>query len=122
MIFEIENYQSLRNAVDELCRFLSEMEVPVEKVFDSKLAAYELLGNVLKHSGGSAKLHGKVEEGFVQLKIFTKRGFIPPKQGECPCSEVYSEHGRGLFLVDSVCAERTALDDGSIVIKIKIEK
>lgn len=120
MIFEIENYHTLKRAVEELCDFLFENDVPVDRVFDSKLAAYELLGNVLKHSGGSAKLQGGITEEFVELKILAEKTFCPPSKGEC--SDVYSEHGRGLFLVDSVCAERVFHDDGSIVIKIKINK
>lgn len=120
MIFEIKSYQTLKRAVEELCDFLSEKNVPVEQVFDSKLAAYELLGNVLKHSGGSAKLHGGITEEFVELKILAEKAFCPPDKAKC--SDVYSEHGRGLFLVDSVCAERVFHEDGSIVIKIKIHK
>ena len=118
MIFEIENYQTLKRAVEELCDFLFENDVPVDRVFDSKLALYELLGNVLKHSGGSAKLQSGLANGFVELKILAERAFNPPDTIEC--SDVYSEHGRGLFLVDSVCAERISHEDGSIVIKIKI--
>ena len=120
MIFEIKNYHTLKSAVEELCNFLFDNDVPVDKVFDSKLAMYELLGNVLKHSGGSAKLQGGLSDGFVELKILAEHAFCPPEQGIC--SDVYSEHGRGLFLVDSVCAERICHDDGSIVIKIKIHK
>ena len=30
MIFEIESYQTLKRAVEELCDFLSEKNVPVE--------------------------------------------------------------------------------------------
>ncbi len=120
MLFEIEGYPSLRRAVDELCDFLATQEVPLEQVFDSKLAAYELLGNVLKHSGGKAQLHGGVREGFIELKILAEKAFAPPTSSEC--SDVYSEHGRGLFLVDSVCAERLISEDGGIVIKIKIER
>ena len=119
MIFEIENYQTLKRAVEELCDFLFDNDVPVDKVFDSKLAMYELLGNVLKHSGGSAKLQGDLSDGFVELKILSERIFCPPEQGTC--SDVYSEHGRGLFLVDSVCVERTASEDGTITVRIKVE-
>ena len=75
MIFEIENYHTLKSAVEELCNFLFENDVPVDRVFDSKLAAYELLGNVLKHSGGSAKLQGGITEEFVELKILAEKAF-----------------------------------------------
>ena len=123
MIFEIENYQSLRRAVEELCDFLSIEKVPSDSIFDSKLAVYELLGNVLLHSGGSAKLHGGISNGYVELKIFAKNRFCPPPKGAITeCVDKYSEHGRGLFLVDSVCEERFMTDDGGIFIKIKIKR
>ena len=50
MVFEIENYLALRKAMDEFCNFLLAEQVEKERVFDSKLAVYELIGNVLKHS------------------------------------------------------------------------
>lgn len=118
MIFEIENYESLRRAVDRLCAFLSEENVPEERIFDSKLVAYELLGNVLKHATGGAKFCGEIYGEYVQLKIHGSQGFCPPRRGNC--ADVYAENGRGLFLVDSVCAERICTDDGGIVVRIKI--
>ena len=122
MIFEIENYQTLRRAVDELCAFLSDEKVSPERIFDSRLAVYELLGNVLKHSGGSAKLHGGIADGYVELKIIAERTFCPPPKKETVlCADKYSEHGRGVFLVDSVCEERFMTEDGGIFIKIKVK-
>lgn len=122
MIFEIENYQTLRRAVDELCAFLSQEQVPAGSIFDSKLAVYELLGNVLQHSGGSAKLHSGIANGYVELKILAERSFCPPPKKETQvCVDTYSEHGRGLYLVDSVCEERFMTDDGGVFIKIKIK-
>lgn len=123
MIFEIENYQALRRAVEELCAFLSDENVPTDSIFDSKLAVYELLGNVLQHSGGSAKLHGGIADGYVELKVLAEEKFCPPPKGAMTeCADSYSEHGRGLFLVDSVCEERFMTDDGGIFIKIKIKR
>lgn len=122
MIFEIENYQTLRRAVEELCAFLSEEKVSAGSIFDSKLAVYELLGNVLQHSGGSAKLHSGIADGYVELKILAEKAFCPPPRTETRiCADTYSEHGRGLYLVDSVCEERRMTDDGGIFIKIKIK-
>ena len=48
MVFEIENYETLKNAVDELCEYLALHTVAEERIFDSKLVVYELLGNVLQ--------------------------------------------------------------------------
>lgn len=120
MIYEVINYQTLRRSVDEFCAFLLEVGVPVDKIFDSKLAAYELLGNVLKHSEGGAKFSGGVVGEFVELKITAKKVFCAPEKGEC--SSVHSEHGRGLFLVDKICEERVLTEDGDLLIKIKICK
>ena len=73
MIFEIENYLALRKAMDEFCDFLLAEQVEKERVFDSKLAVYELIGNVLKHSGGSATLHGEIVEERIRLKIVAEK-------------------------------------------------
>ena len=122
MICEIENYQTLRHAIENLCAFLSQEKVPVGSIFDSKLVVYELLGNVLQHSGGSAKLQSEVANGYVELTIWAEKVFFPPPKTELRvCVDTYSEHGRGLFLVDSVCEERFMAEDGALVLKIKMQ-
>lgn len=119
MIFEIENYVGLKSAVEELCDFLALNKVEEERIFDSKLVVYELLGNVLKHSGGSAKLAMELMQEYVEVKVLAEKIFFPPERGTC--AEVFSEHGRGLFLVDSVSQERTFTSDGGILVRIKIK-
>ncbi|MBQ8342649.1 MAG: hypothetical protein IJY21_00940 [Clostridia bacterium] len=119
MIFQIENYVTLKSAVEELCDFLALNQVAEEHIFDSKLVVYELLGNVLKHSGGSAKLAMELLQEYIELKVLAERIFFPPEKGTC--AEVFSEHGRGLFLVDSVSEDRTFTKDGGILVRIKIK-
>ncbi len=120
MIFEVKNYASLQEAVDLLCGFLLKQGVPSDSIFDSKLVAYELLGNVLKHADGKAKLHGRIIDGFVELKIYTETVFVLPKNKPCP--EAMAEHGRGLFLVNAVCEERFFADEDGIRVQIRIKK
>ncbi|MBE5739325.1 MAG: ATP-binding protein [Clostridiales bacterium] len=120
MIFEVKNYASLQEAVDLLCSFLLKEGVPSDSIFDSKLVAYELLGNVLKHADGKAKLHGSIVDGFVELKIYTETAFILPKEKLCP--DTMAEHGRGLFLVNEVCEERFYSDEDGIRVQIRIKK
>lgn len=119
MIFEIENYVALKSAVEEVCDFLAQNKVEEERIFDSKLVVYELLGNVLKHSGGSAKLAMELMQEYVEVKVLAEKIFFPPERGTC--AEVFSEHGRGLFLVDSVSQVRTFTPDGGILVRIKIK-
>lgn len=118
MVFEIVSYESLKRAVDDFCAFLFSKNIPDDRIFDSRLAAFELLGNVLQHSEGGAKFSATVEEEHIELKILGANRYCPPEKGTC--AEVYSEHGRGLYLVDSVCAERIVTDDGGILVRIKI--
>lgn len=119
MKFEIENYSALRKAMDAFCAFLLAEQVDKECVFDCKLAVYELIGNVLKHSDGGATLYGEICEGFVRLKIVATKPFCPPTIAAC--ADVLSEHGRGLFLVDKLCEEQIFTPDGELIITIKIK-
>ena len=116
MVFKIESYNALRASVDEFCGYLALQNVPKGSIFDCKLVLYELLGNVLKHGNGKAELRCLVEGEFVELQISSKGTLALPKHS--PCADVYAEHGRGLFLVESVCFERTVTADG-ILVRIK---
>ena len=118
-IFEIENYGSLNRAVEELCAYLLASAVSPDRVFDSKLVAYELLANVSKHTESSATFSGWIEDGFVRLKIVSRHAFCPAEKGRCP--DVFAENGRGWFLVDSVCQERWLEQDGALIVKIRIQ-
>ncbi|MBQ8658897.1 MAG: ATP-binding protein [Clostridia bacterium] len=118
MFFEVKDSDALQSALSELCSFLAENSIPEDCVFDSKLVLYELVGNILRHSGGVATVHGAISGEFVELKVFSSSPFVPPEKSVC--SEVYAESGRGLFIVDKVCAERSYTPDGAIKVKIKI--
>ena len=117
MVYEVVNFITLKQAVDELCAFLLSENVSPERIFDSKLVAYELLGNVLKHADGNAKLGFRLSEDFVELTIHSAVSFYPEGKGRC--SDVFAENGRGLFLVDRV-AERSLCEDGGMLIRIKL--
>ena len=119
MFIEVENFIALQAAMERLCEFLQNRNVPKDNVFDSKLVVCELIGNVLKHSKGVATLESEVADGLIRIKISSSSMFIPPEKSVC--SDVYAEHGRGLFLVDSVCESRVVTDDGDILVTIKIQ-
>lgn len=118
MFFEVKTKKALAEALSGLCEYLSGYGVSDGSVFDSKLVVSELVGNVLRHSDGVATLSGKVKDGFVELTVRSTVAFCPPEKSRCP--DVFSESGRGLFIVDNVCAERTFSEDGSICVRIKI--
>lgn len=119
MIFEIDGYKAMQDAIARFCLFLTQNNVSDERVFDSRLAASELLGNVLRHSSGKARLHGEIKNGFVELAVFSTAAYTPPQTSRN--ADPYAEHGRGLFLVDSVCFERKTTEDGGILVRIRID-
>ena len=119
MEFEIKDKETMQKSIADFCRFLSDFGLSAENVFDCRLVATELIGNVLRHAHGRASLKGNIEEDFVHLIVFSSAPFIPPQKSTC--SDVYAENGRGLFLVDNVCYERTITPDGGILVKIKIQ-
>ncbi len=119
MLFEMKNYADFKAAIAQLCDFLSAQKISEEQIFDSKLIAHELLGNVLQHSGGSAKLSVELTEGHIHLSVQAERVFRPPTVGNCPNCD--AERGRGLFLVDSVSAARSFTEDGKILVRIQIK-
>jgi anti-sigma regulatory factor (Ser/Thr protein kinase) len=117
MIIEVKNYQSMHAAISDLCNFLKAQEVSEDGVFHSKLVASELLGNVLRHSGGSATIHGVVKNEFVELTVVSTVKYTPPQKSVL--ADVYAENGRGLFLIDAVSVERWITESGDITVKIK---
>ena len=118
MIFEVNNLSSMHETIRALCHYLQEQSVPADLVFDSKLVASELLGNVLRHTNGGAKVKGEIKDGYFHLHIFSDVTYQPPTITKN--ADVYAEHGRGLFLIDSVCVERTVDEQGAIWVKMKI--
>lgn len=118
MFFKIRNYEELQLALEGLSSFLLEQAVAEERIFDSKLVACELIGNVLKHAESVAELRGEIKDGFIELKILSQNAFVFPK--EVLCSGVYAEHGRGLFLVKQICKERIYSETDGIKVLIEL--
>ena len=119
MVFEVVDITVLQTEAERFCRFLTERSVSKESVFNSRLVFNELVGNVLKHARGIATVHSEVKDGFVEVRVYSNKRYIPPKTSSLV--GVMEEHGRGLFLVDSVCEERTFTQDGAIYVKLRIQ-
>lgn len=119
MFYEVKDLETFHKAMQALCEFLTSENVSPDSIFDSRLVASELLGNVLRHANGTAKLHGKVANGFVELKIVSAHAYYPTEKALC--SELYAEHGRGLFLVDSICKELVFKEEDGLRVQIRIK-
>ena len=118
MFFKVNNLKDLQEGMERLCEFLLQSDIPAESIFDSKLVVSELIGNVLKHSDGIASLHTEVKDGLINLKITSTKSYVMPEKSAC--SDVFSEHGRGLFLVDTLSVQRMQTPDGGVLVVIEL--
>ena len=77
---------------------------------------YELTLKDLRR-GASVGFYLQGEAGDLSVRLAQNELIVSCEE----CAEVYSEHGRGFYLVDSVCAERKLTGDGGILVRIKIK-
>lgn len=117
MRFEIKNLAELQNAAQAFCSLLQKHEIPQEKVFDCRLIVNELVGNVLRHSDGTATLTAIIQKSNIEICIRSTKAFFPPETSVCPPAS--AESGRGLFLVDSVSISRVISSDGEIKVIVE---
>ncbi len=118
MEFEIDNYNALHAALDEMCLDFEQERIPDDTVFDCKLVAAELLSNVLQHGGGRAYFRALINGDEIVISVRSERTYRPPEKSEC--AGVTQECGRGLFLVDSVCSRREYNECEGIRVVVKI--
>lgn len=120
LVFKVTNSAMLQAALEELTSFLDEMGIDGERIFDSKLVACELLGNVLRHTDSETELRGEVKDGHIELKITSNSPFKAPKK--IVCSDVFCECGRGLFLVNELCEGQIFSETDGIRVRLRMEK
>ena len=119
MYFEIDSYNALKAALNSLCNGLMQRDVPKETVYDSKLVADELLSNALRHGGGKAFFSVVIENDVISLSVRSLQAYRPPDKSILASLE--AEHGRGLFIVDTLVETRRYSEEGgtSVVIRIR---
>lgn len=117
---EIGSFEQLHIALCELSALLSQAGACEEGVFKSKLIVSELVSNVLQHAEkGSANVSCAVRGERANITVRCTPAFFPPE--ESACADVYSESGRGLFLVRSYSETCSVSKDGVIRIEVKIK-
>lgn len=117
---EIATFVQLKETLQALSDALFAAGACEDGVFKSKLVVSELVGNALRHgAGGRAKLICRIDGALAELSVRSFPTFVPPEK--CGCADVYSENGRGLFLVDECCDERSVSEDGFVRVVVKIK-
>ncbi|MDE6676203.1 MAG: ATP-binding protein [Clostridia bacterium] len=120
MLFEIENFLMLDDALAKMCAAFREEAIPENAVFDCKLVARELLSNALRYGGGRARFTFERSGEEIHIRVKSATDFVPPKVSVC--SDVTAERGRGLYLVDAVSDERAYSKEEGICVIVKIEE
>ena len=120
MFFEIDDLNTLKTAIAQMCSVFRNDEIPEGAVFDCKLVAKELLSNALRYGGGSARFKFERSGDEIRISVKSANDFVPPKTSVC--SEVTAERGRGLFLVDSVSTARRYSKEEGICVIVKISE
>lgn len=117
---EIGTFEQLHIALRELSSLLLQAGACEEGVFKSKLIVSELISNVLQHAEqGSANVSCAVCGERANITVRCTPAFFPPQ--ESVCADVYSESGRGLFLVKSYSETCFVSKDGAIYVEVKIK-
>lgn len=119
MDFEIDDYNALRAALQEMCLAFAEQKCPEETVFNSKLVANELLSNVLQHGGGRARFRAERAGNEIKISVQSENPYRPPEKSAC--ADTFAECGRGLFLVDFYCERRSYDERDGITVYLKIK-
>ena len=118
MDFEVDGYDALRRALARMCDALTREDVPDDAVFNCRLVANELLVNALEYGGGSASFGVRRDGDLLRISVRSVVRFRPPETS-C-CSDVTSERGRGLFLVDALSESRAYSDEEGICVLVKL--
>lgn len=119
MKFHVDDIRALRAALDSMCSALEAQAVSENAVFDCKLVANELLVNALRHGGGHAVFTAEKHEDEVVIRVRSGGRFCPPEHPAC--SEVDSECGRGLFLVDALSVSRSYSEEDGICVIVRVQ-
>lgn len=96
----ISSASELRSTVAGVMRVIKEREeLTTEKEYDIWVCLREILSNSLIYSGcGNIRFVYEVEDNCFSFSVMDKgEGFRADAEPECP--DVYSENGRGIFLV-----------------------
>lgn len=119
MNFQVEDFDSLRRALNRFEEFFRSSGVADDSIFDSRLVLCELAANVLKHSQGIATVMGEIVDRRIEVEVRSTVPFSPPEKSALP--DCLAESGRGLYLVDAVGEKRFMTPAGGIRVIIKTE-
>jgi len=127
VVFDLEStWDSISRVAEMLSSVLDEMGLSQDNAFDVKLATQEAVVNAVEHGNGCdprKKVHIRCERNgnaIVMVVSDEGEGFDPSRIPDPTLSEnILKEHGRGIFLMRSLCDCVRYNDKGNEVTMIK---
>lgn len=115
--FRVDNLINMNSALKDFLDFLREEKVSEDTLFNSRLVSCELITNVVRHTGGTAIFTGLINGGVVEIRVRSDNAKAVDVNPSLP--DVFAEHGRGLYIIKSICLGEIEQKDGEIKVNIK---
>jgi anti-sigma regulatory factor (Ser/Thr protein kinase) len=99
--------EDARSAMDARARFVEFLlgaDCDRDFIDRAELVFGELLGNVVRHAPGSVEISVDSNDEWLVLHVFDSGPPIGPARHRLP-DDVFSERGRGLFIVEQLAAD-----------------
>lgn len=116
--FKVDDLKLMSRQLSSFAEYLKLNSVSDDDVFSSRLVSSELISNVIRHGGGSAEFSASLLPDKIVITVVSKsfRGV----SFDCPAPDVFSESGRGLYIVRSLAyGEIERGDGGEVTVYIK---
>lgn len=115
--FKVDNLINMNSALQVFLDFLQKQKVTEDALFNSRLVSCELITNVVRHTGKTAVFTGEIKGEIIEIRV---KSDSPEKIDlNVTLPDVFAEHGRGLYIIKSICFGDVEQANGEIKVNIK---
>jgi len=107
----------MNSLVDGFAGFLRDSGVSDDAVFAAKLVSCELITNVVRHMGDSAEFCGELLVDCISVEVSSENFRNFDLHPDLP--DVFSESGRGLYIINSVSDGGVQRSRNGLIVYIK---
>jgi anti-sigma regulatory factor (Ser/Thr protein kinase) len=117
--FEVDNLINMNVALQDFLNYLSDKNVSEDEMFDCRLVSCELITNVIRHCGETAHFKGGMRGSKVLISVSSKNSGGVDIKPILP--DVFSESGRGLYIINNICDGDVKVVGNEIRVAIKVK-
>jgi len=115
--FKIDDLKNMHAELKTFADFLRGGGASDDDIFLSKLVSCELITNVIRHGGDEAQFTAIMSGGDIVITVAADS--LKNLELKAGLPDVFSESGRGLYIVKSICSAFERGDDGEIRVIIE---